>query len=229
MSEWESLAGWWSSEVASDPAYASAVIPLVDALCPPEGLLLEIGCGEGQVLRGLDNGRRRIVGLELNPVLAGRAARDYPVIQARLPDLRAIRSGAVDVVAVVLVLEHIADLEATFTAIRSVVRPQGELVVVVNHPVLTAPGAAAVVDPTDGEIFWRWGNYLDVGATQEPAGAATVTFFHRPLSHILTAAGGAGWSLVEARETAWDTDDADSPPRLVGLRWRALGSHTLAD
>ena len=218
-SEWESLADWWTGEVAADPAYRKAVLPLTEALCPGDGLILELGCGEGQVMRHLAQDGRTIVGLELNPILAAVAAGSASVFRARIPDLRCIRSEAFDGALLVLVLEHVDPLAPAFAAIREVVRPGGKLVAVLNHPALTAPGAAAVVDPTDGEEFWRWGNYLEPGFTTEPAGAEVVTFFHRSIGDVLSAAAAGSWQLEEAIELGW-TDDPTGPPRLLGLRWR---------
>jgi SAM-dependent methyltransferase len=218
-SEWESLAEWWVGEVASDPAYRHSVLPLTEALCPDNGLILELGCGEGQVIRYLARDGRTLVGLEPNPILAAVAAAGAPVFRARMPDLRCIRPEVFDGALLVLVLEHLDPVAPSLAAIRRVVRPGGSLSAVLNHPALTAPGAAAVVDPRDGEEFWRWGSYLEPGYTTEPAGAEVVTFFHRSMSDVLTAAAGAGWDLEEAIEMGW-SDDTTGPPRLLGLRWR---------
>lgn len=218
-SEWEALAEWWTGEVADDPAYRQAVLPLAERLCPATGMLVELGCGEGQVMRHLGTDVRRIVGVDLNPVLASAAAQSGPVVRARLPDVRCFRPQAFDGALLVLVLEHIDPLEPALAAIREIVRPGGALVVIANHPVLTAPGAAAVIDPTDGEEFWRWGSYLSPGQTAERAGEELVTFFHRPIADVLSAAASTGWELAEAAEVGW-VDDAIGPPRLLGLRWR---------
>jgi len=82
------------------------------------------------------------------------------------------------------------------------------------------------VDPTDGELFWRWGTYLADGSTEEPAGDEQVTFFHRPLAGLLNAAAAAGWALDRTVEqpVAGAPEDrllsAQSHiPRLLGLRW----------
>lgn len=222
--EWDSLAEWWVGEVAADPAYAETVLPMAERLCPP-GLILEVGCGEGQVLRKLADPSRTIIGLEPNPVLARAASEHAPVVRAQLPDTRSIRPGTFDGAVVVLVLEHIEHLPPVFAALARIVRRGGTLGAVINHPVVTAPGAAAVVDPRDGELFWRWGSYLESGATVEPAGDTEVTFFHRPLSAILNSAAGAGWSLEKAEEVAWPIDEGTAAPRLIGLGWRnRLGS-----
>ena len=67
---------------------------------------------------------------------------------------------------------------------------------VINHPVVTSPDSASLVDP-DGEILWRWGTYLTQRrAPQHVDGDDhVVELFHRPLGALLTSAADAGWSL----------------------------------
>jgi hypothetical protein len=97
---------------------------------------------------------------------------------------------------------------------------------VVNHPLFTAPDSGPVVDPTDGEVFWRWGAYLEDGYTDEPAGGDQVTFYHRPLASLLNSAADAGWSLERTVERGVPPTTEDpllasqgQIPRLLGLRW----------
>ncbi len=220
---WTELADWWESEVASDPSYQEVVIPLVDHLLPESGLFVDLGCGEGQVMKAVTTPRRTLVGCDLNAQLAATAARHGSVVQASLPDLRWLRPGTVDGCLTVLVIEHLASLESFFAATAEVTRVGGVLVIIANHPYVTAPGSASVVDPTDGEVFWRWGAYLPEGITQEAAGSSTIAFHHRPLGRLLTAAAQNGWILRELREVETPGSGVDLPdaglPRLIGAVW----------
>jgi SAM-dependent methyltransferase len=131
-------------------------------------------------------------------------------------------------VTAVLVLEHIDDLETLFAETARVVRHGGTFTLVVNHPQITAPGAAPVVDPIDGEVYWRWGRYLEAGSTDEPAGDSTVTFHHRTMAGLLGAAADSGWVLGAISERGLPEHSADGDPlmelqrglpRLLGVRW----------
>jgi hypothetical protein len=84
------------------------------------------------------------------------------------------------------------------------------------------------LDPTDGEVLWRWGPYLDEGASEVPAGDGAVTFHHRPVSRLLSAAAGAGWCLERLEELGvGEVQAAGDPlldaqrhiPRLLAARW----------
>jgi len=100
--------------------------------------------------------------------------------------------------------------------------------VVMNHPAFTPEGAGPIVDPTDGEYLWRWGEYFRASRIPMSTPRADVTFYHRPLGDILNAAADAGWCLDEFIEAGFsDAAVASEPgyggqqqmPRLLGVRW----------
>jgi SAM-dependent methyltransferase len=227
----DDLAAWWLGEVAGDPAYDEEVVPLaLEVAAAGAGeRWLDLGCGEGRVMRALAADGVRMLGCDASGDLAARAAADGPAVIARLPSLDWISDGALDGAIAVLVLEHLDATAPLFASCSRVVRPGGSLAVVLNHPLMTSPGSAPVFDPDDGEIVWRWGDYLGAGTTIEPAGEGAVTFHHRPLGRLLSEASAAGWDLVVAVERGpGDGQAARDPllalqrsvPRLLALRWR---------
>ncbi len=225
MSEWIQHAEWWLEEIADDPIYRLDVLPLAeDLIGRSNGLLLDLGCGEGQVMRSLSG---KVVGCDVSPTLLAKAKSAGPVVRATLPDLSWIRTDAMDLAYAVLVLEHLAD-ERIFSAAARVVRAGGALVLVMNHPAFTADGAGPIMDPADGEFLWRWGRYFVSEACSMATPDAAVTFYHRPLATILSAAATAGWMLerfveVGFSEAAIATESGyvgqEQMPRLLGARW----------
>ncbi len=227
MTDWDELADWWVAEIA-DPAYATDVQPMLDSLLAGlVGPTLDLGCGEGRLAAALPP---PVFGCDQSlPLLQRAAAKPMAVVQNRLPDLEWLRSDAVNVAVACLVLEHIPDAAAFFTATARVVSPHGSLIVVANHPAYTASGAGPVIDQSDGEVLWRWGSYFVDSVAVEPAGEGSVVFHHRPLSHILTAAAWAGWSLQRMIEAGPSPATIarvpglagqENLPRLIGMRWR---------
>ena len=230
MDEWNELTEWWLSEL-NDPAYAEEVIPLflqIVAVTSGE-IVLDLGCGEGRIQAIVADLEVTVIGVDVNLDLARVAGSRHPVVVYRLPDLSCFAPGSVDGAYVVLALEHIHDSKRFFSETARVVRPGGSLAIVINHPVYTAPNSGPVLDPRDGELFWRFGDYLSSGSTREPAGEGEVEFIHRPVGVLLTEAATAGWSLEEVQEQGVGSRAAARDPllakhheipHLMALRWR---------
>ena len=222
---WDDIAGWWVQEVLNDPAYDDDVHPvLMDLLADTAGRTIDLGCGEGQGIRLVQGA---IVGTDLSFGLLEHARLNAPVVQARLPNLRWVRSNSFERAYSVYLLDLISDHHGFFTETARIVRAGGHLVVVINHPVYTAPGSAPLMDG-EGETLWRWGAYFSQGSSCEPAGEGTVEFFHRPLAEIISTASRAGWSLermvergLSARTIARFPEyvGQENIPRLAGFRW----------
>ena len=231
MTDWSDLDIWWRRELAEDPSYAAEVRPLFDELLAVDAgqTILDLGAGTGWVLEELQRRGCEPIGVEINRELAQLSFRHGSTVVAELPDLSWCRDETLDGVTAVLVLEHLAELDLMFAEAARVARVNGSFTLVINHPQITAPGSAPVVDPVDGEVFWRWGNYLKPGLTEEPVGEDTVTFHHRPLADLLNAAARAGWNLEEMIERGLPASLAAGDPllelqqglpRLLGVRWR---------
>ena len=224
--DWDDIAEWWITTVRNDPADSEETLALLAALVDPHAdRTLDLGCGDGQALGLLGDGA---VGVDLSHRLLTRAIRRAPVVRCRLPDLSWVRAGSFDQAVAVGLLDLLSDHVGLFEQAAAAVRTNGTLVIVMNHPVLTAPGSEPLLDESGG-VIWRWGRYLDTGTVDEPAGHRTVELQHRPLGTLLTSAADAGWRLeqmIERGPTAFTidapTDDRchEHLPSLLGVRWR---------
>jgi ubiquinone/menaquinone biosynthesis C-methylase UbiE len=214
---WSDLTEWWLEEVTGDPAYEEIVTPLLlDVLDPAPGRrYLDVGCGEGRVMRRLSAMGANVHGVDINPDLAQRAG-------GIVGDMLALPfgDGEYDGVYTVLTLEHVEDDHAFFREAARVTRPGGVLALVMNHPVWTAPESTPISD-SDGEILWRPGEYFSRGVSELAAGEETVSFHHRSMSDLLNAASDAGWALEHMVEQPHhELEDQAGIPRLLACRWR---------
>jgi len=227
-SDWDDLAEWWAREVRNDEAYASDVHPILRELLPDDlGVAMDLGCGEGQGMRA---GGQGAFGCDLSIDLLRRVEANGRVVQTRLPDLRWLGDSVLDSAYSVYVLDLIADHDGFFAESARAVRPGGSLVIVINHPMFTAPGSGPFVDD-DGEILWRWGTYFADGSSTEPAGDGQVEFFHRPIASLLSSAAAHSWALDRLIERGLSAETIaripfyegqDQIPRLLGVRWTRL-------
>ncbi len=222
---WTQLGEWWRAELASDAAYEEVVTPLLlEVLQPqPGSVYLDLGCGDGRVMVQVSAAGAAPVGVEIAPDLARLASTKAPTVVDRLPDLNAIRSQSVDGAYSVLVLEHLPETASFFAGVARVVRPGGVFGLVINHPVWTDPGSTPITDE-DGETLWRPGDYFEPGgASEEPAGDDTVTFYHRSTAELLNGAASAGWSLeLMIERPHHEIEDQSGIPRLMACRWQLL-------
>jgi SAM-dependent methyltransferase len=208
--DWDDLATWWHDEAQSDPAYATDVHPMLEALIGARhGTVLDLGCGDGQGMRMLGGD---IIGADLSLAL--------------------LRPGSIDLAYAVYLLDLIEDHEGFFASCASAVRSGGSLVVIINHPVYTAPGSAPLMDD-DGEILWRWGRYFVPGSSLEPAGHRRIRYHHRSIADLLSAAARQGWCLDEMVERGLGSDaiarlhgfdGQQGVPRFLGVRWTRHGA-----
>lgn len=218
---WEALDEWWLAELEADPIYRTAVTPAVVKLAAPlSGLIADVGCGDGRIMREVTGENVSVIGCDLNASLLSAASLYGPVVRARVPGLP-FADGSLDGAIVVLSFEHFED--AVFAELARIVRSGGYLVSVLNHPLVTAPGAASVVDATDGEVYWRPGEYLEPGFTDEQTAGGTVRFLHRPMGRLLTSLASEGWALDVLEEIQPDSPlpDAGLPTLLAG-RWQRV-------
>ena len=103
---------------------------------PAEARLLEIGCGTGHNLPMLA-GFGRVDAIEIDPAARRIAAERLgrPVGDAALPELPGVERGGYDLVAVLDVVEHIADDVAALAAMATLLRPGGKILIAVPaHP-----------------------------------------------------------------------------------------------
>ncbi len=222
---------WWLQEL-SDPTYSDEVLPLLMSVLQPEmgRMYLDVGCGEGRVMRAVSDTGATVVGCDSNVELLTVARSRGPVLQVSLPSLAPFTGGSFAGAYLCLVLEHLEDERPMFNEAARVVAPGGVLALVVNHPMITSPDSVPILDPADGEVLWRFGRYQDEGGfTIEPAGAGVLSFYHRSLGRLLTSASEAGWDLERlVEQTPGQEHVARVPalegqqdiPRLLGVRWR---------
>ena len=216
---WNNLAAWWLDEVANDPAYDEIVTPLLLEILRPEAecRYLDLGSGEGRVMRRLATEGVKAIGLDLNEEFLTVSA--GPAVVAALPWIP-LRDKSLDGVYSVLTLEHVADHESFFRESARVTRAGGVMALIINHPIWTAPGSTPITDTT-GEVLWRFGEYFSSGSTEVPAGEATVIFNHRTMASLLNAAAEAGWNLEQMIEQSHhELEDQEGIPRLLACRWR---------
>jgi SAM-dependent methyltransferase len=202
---WEANSRWWVETFTggADPEYDRQIIPLVLAELGRARRVLDIGCGEGQVARRIEQDARLAFGVDpapsqlANAVEIGGGVRYTLGLGEDLP----FRDRAFDAVVCCLVIEHVADADRLMSEVGRVLETGGRFVLVVNHPMFQGPGSGLVDDHILGEMYWRVGPYLhnDV-AIEEVDPGVEIPFAHRPLSGYLNPLARLGLLLTHMEE-----------------------------
>lgn len=212
---WEDHARWWQERFTdgADPEYTEQILPLIaenlSGTGPGEGepLVVDVGCGDGQVARLAAGLGVRCVGVDpafAQVVVARDRAGGAEYAQGTATALP-FGDGSAEAVVACLVFEHIDDLDGAIGEVARVLRPEGRFLLLLNHPLLQTPGSGwiddQVLDPP--EQYWRIGDYLSEGSTvEEVEKGVFIRFFHRPLSRYLNVSAEAGLRLVRMEEPA---------------------------
>jgi SAM-dependent methyltransferase len=114
------------------------VVGLANKFFPQARRFLEIGCGNGAVLRAIAGSRawQHLVGSELHPSGLAHARKRLPEVEFVQMDARDIPAvGAFDLVGAFDVIEHIADDEGVLRGIRAATQTGGGTIIAVpQHP-----------------------------------------------------------------------------------------------
>ena len=142
--------------------------------------VLEVGCGTGLIMRGLDGRARRLVGVDISPgMLAEARRRGFDVFEGRAEKLP-FADASFDLVYSFKVLAHVPDIELALREMARVLRPGGHLVAEFYNALslrrlakrLGGPGRISA-ERTEAEMFTRWDTprqilgYLPPGTTFE--------------------------------------------------------------
>ncbi|MGH7732488.1 MAG: class I SAM-dependent methyltransferase, partial [Gemmatimonadales bacterium] len=230
-SPWEHHASWWQEHftAGADPEYEEQILPLVAEHAAGARRALEVGCGEGQVARTLAATGAAVVGVD--PVAShlevGARRGGGPSFVRGRADALPFADARFDAVVVTLVFEHLDPFEPAVAEIARVLEPGGRFVLVMNHPLLQAPGSCWVDDADFGDQYWRLGPYLrEQVVEEEVAPGVILPFAYRPLGRYIHVLGAAGLPVVDMVEPppAPSTmvhlggfPDAATIPRLVAV------------
>jgi 2-polyprenyl-3-methyl-5-hydroxy-6-metoxy-1,4-benzoquinol methylase len=167
--------------------------------------VLDVGCGGGTLLALLAERKpRTLTGFDASPQLAAiAAARLAERARITVHDVRepfeSAERNSIDVIVCSLVLDYVEDWKAALANCRSLLRVGGSMFFSVTHP-NEAPSGTDANECVLVETHW-------------PSFGLEVSYYHRPLSHMLGAIVDAGFVL---RRT-------DEPKPATSLLWRDPG------
>jgi len=224
---WEENAeAWaaWASTPGHDKFFWLHGLPQLLALLPPAGRrTLDVGCGEGRLIRELERHGHHTLGVEASATLSRLAAKsEHPAVVAR-GDAAALPFGAgtVDLVVACMSLHDVDDLSGAVRESARVLLPGGRLCASVVHPINSA--GAFTTDAPESP-FVMTDSYLDErGYVDEMTRDGLSMRFHsrhHSLEGYMRAIEDAGLLLEALREPPASPELVASAP--TGARWQRL-------
>lgn len=201
----EHAAEWisWARAPGHDGFWEGTWPELLAVLTKPDGLAIEIGCGEGRAGRQLMANGYDVVAVERSAALARAAASGDPPVAVARGDAASLpfRTGSAALVVASMVLQDVDDLAGTVREISRVLRPGGHLCFAIVHPFGSAQddeprrsgGTATVTAPYLAER-----RYVD--RIERDGFAMTFVSVHRPLSTYVKALSDNGLAIDALRE-----------------------------
>ncbi len=191
---WDRYAQWWIDGFTdgADPEYVEQIIPLACEELQDFRVVLDVGCGDGQISRALARQGSEVLGVDptqqhIDVAIERGGGPTYVVGSATsLP----VVDGSQDAVVACLVFEHIDDVDGAIAEVARVLKTGGQFSFFLNHPLLQTPGSGwiddHIIDPP--EQYWRIGPYLvETESIEEVEKDVYIRFLHRPLSRYVNA------------------------------------------
>ncbi len=218
---WEAQAlNWveWARRPGHDSYWQFHRDRFLQILPPPNGPMLDVGCGEGRFPRDLKARGYAVIGIDGSASMIEHAHTADPDGDYRVADAAELpfEDASVRLVTAFMSLHDIDDMEAAVREIARILPPGGRLAAAIVHPIASAgrfaertPVAPFVIRESYFELR-RYADYVERDGLR-----MTFTSNHRPLEAYFAALESAGL-LVERLVEVGDTTD---PP---GDRWQRI-------
>ena len=222
---WNHVAGWYERLLEGEGTYQKDLIlpnllRLMDLGHGRHGdAVLDLACGPGFFAREFAARGARVTGADASQSLIEMARGEkIPGAQffvARADRLAFIKDATIDKAAIVLALQNIENVGNVLRECARVLKPGGELYLVLNHPAFRVPQASSWAwDEKTKMQYRRIDKYLSESKTQiqmHPGAkpGEHTTSFHRPLQYYFKALNKAGFSVTALEE--WNSHRASEP------------------
>jgi ubiquinone/menaquinone biosynthesis C-methylase UbiE len=219
-SRWNQSAGWYDDMLASKDSYQRTVIlpNLLRILkITTQDVILDVGCGTGfftfEIIKtgakviGIDIAEKMIVLAEKRklklPMEERKSVRFYVACSEKM---KGIRDGSVSKAILILSLQNMKDVSGTMAECKRVLKRDGEIFIVMNHPSFRVPGNSSWGwDEKPKKQFRRVDAYMSEYAKQiemhpgERQGEYTLSY-HRPLQWYMKIFAKGGFCVTHLEE-----------------------------
>lgn len=225
---WGAVSNWYDDVVSDSDSYQNKVIlPNVLRILSikPKQKVLDLACGQGFFARHFAKGGGDVTGVDISPELIEIAKKDSPnevrheVSSAE--DLSIFANSSFDVVTIILALQNIEKISQVFKECKRVIKKDGRVVIVLNHPVLRIPKQSSWgFDEIKKIEYRRIDAYLSESKSEiemhpgKKDGIKTLSF-HRPLQMYFKTLANSGFAVTRLEEWSSHKVSEEGPRKIA--------------
>lgn len=220
---WGKFAGWYDNLLESerDNYQKTVILPNLARLLDikKNEVVLDLACGQGFFTRAVQKLGARAIGVDIAPELIGIAKKNSPkeieFFTGPAARLSFLKDASVEKIISVLAIQNIENIKAVFEECHRVLKPNGKLLIVLNHPAFRIPQKSSWGwDENNKNQYRRIDGYLSdakIKIQMHPGDQPKdYTFsFHRPLQTYFKNLKNTGFAVTGLEE--WISDKKSQP------------------
>ncbi len=232
QTSWGEVADWYNDllENSEDSYQKNVITPnLIRLVDPkPDMTVLDLACGQGYFSFAFAQTGAKVIGCDISKELIDFAKSkaikekngNVEFYVTSSDKLAFIQDKTVDLITIVLAIQNIENIVGTFAECSRVLKPDGKLFVVLNHPSFRIPQQSSWEwDEKNAKQYRRIDSYMseqriEIDMTpgeKEQSKKRTTISFHRPLQQYVKALAKAGFSIKRLEEWISHKKSQDGP------------------
>lgn len=224
--QWDKVAKLYEQGIGEegDPLHQKYIDPLIFDFLGKlrNATILDAGCGNGYLFKKLEKYADRIVGVDSSKELLKFAKQkiNLPkktvVRHANLLEKLSQETASFDAVIANMVLQYLPRLTTCVAEANRVLKPQGMLIVIVDHPAHQLFTRAQELLGKKNEKFLTSESYFKMQKRTKLSlwDKAVLEYYHRPISEYLNP-----FTLNFHLEQVVENSEDGEMPRILGLKW----------
>jgi ubiquinone/menaquinone biosynthesis C-methylase UbiE len=216
LSQWNDAAQWYDQNMGTDGDTLNAIIirPLILAMLGniESAVILDAGCGSGYVTAELAEHAEKVIGTDFAPnfiSLCQQKYKDRSNLEFVGQDIEKpfqFADASFDVIVCKMVLQYVRDIQPFASEAMRMLKSEGKLLVVVDHPFRAAYFSAQQINDSGGKSK----SYFTDGPKTKLSlwGKTELTWYARTTASYIQTFVNEGLKLIEIREPLADQSDA---------------------
>ena len=210
---WGNVADWYFKHLATDDSYHKQVIlpNLTRVMNIAAGeKVLDLACGTGFFSEVFHSLGAEVIAADISPELIKiakeHASKDITFLVTPAHKLPDIQTGSVHKISITLALQNIHEVKEVFAEAKRVLKKEGKMYIVMNHPAFRIPGGSAWgFDEVTKKQYRRIDQYLSekkIEIAMHPGSdpSEKTVSFHRSLQYYFKLLGSAGFGVTRLEE-----------------------------